>query len=76
MNKKDRAQHVTQHLDEEEEEEFVCDACGEPLKDEEDLELHMAVEHDEEEGENEDMDFDDVDNEGNQAVLFNWCGNG
>ena len=71
MNKKDRAQHVTQHLDEEEEEEFVCDACGEQLKDEEDLELHMAVEHDEEEGENEDMDFDDDDNEGNQAVLFN-----
>ena len=76
MNKKDRAQHVTQHLDEEEEEEFVCDACGEQLKDEEDLELHMAVEHDEEEGENEDMDFDDIDNEGNQAVLFNWYGNG
>lgn len=70
MNKRERAQHLTQHLDEEEEEEFVCDACGEQLKDEEDLELHMAVEHDEEEDETEDMDFDD--NEGNQ-LFYSSC---
>ena len=57
----DRAQHVRQHLDaEEEEEEFVCEACGESLKDEEDLELHMAVEHDDEdEGDNQDRGSDD-----------------
>ncbi|KAK7098850.1 uncharacterized protein [Littorina saxatilis] len=60
MPEKDRAQHVAQHLyNEEEEEEFVCDACGEQCRDEEDLELHMAVEHDEEEGDEEDMNFDE-----------------
>nr|KAG5693286.1 hypothetical protein BaRGS_011607 [Batillaria attramentaria] len=58
----ERNQHVTQHLDEEE--EFVCEVCGEQLRDEEDMELHMAVEHDDD----EDQDADGLDEEDEGGV--------
>ena len=71
IDKEEQQQHVTQHLDAEEEEDFMCETCGEQLRDEEDLELHMAVEHDEEEGEHDgDGDFEEEE-EGDSSSLFN-----